>query len=59
MLDHHVRGVTANTRVIAVNVPNQQGLIHNWRAYRVNVKELEKLTSPSGKAEGRRQRALV
>jgi len=44
MLDHPGSRVTANTRVIAVNVPNQQGLIHNWRAYRVNVKTLEKMT---------------
>jgi len=36
--------VTANTRVIAINVPNQQGLNHSGRAYRVNVKELEKMT---------------
>ncbi|MBW4591296.1 DNA/RNA non-specific endonuclease [Aetokthonos hydrillicola Thurmond2011] len=36
--------VTANTRVIAVNVPNQQGINYDWRAYRVSVKELEGLT---------------
>ncbi|MDR9900529.1 DNA/RNA non-specific endonuclease [Aetokthonos hydrillicola Thurmond2011] len=36
--------VTGNTRVIAVNVPNQQGINYDWRAYRVGVKTLEGLT---------------
>jgi endonuclease G len=36
--------VTANTRVIAMNVPNQQGINYDWRAYRVSVKTLEGLT---------------
>ncbi|MBO3461220.1 DNA/RNA non-specific endonuclease [Aetokthonos hydrillicola Thurmond2011] len=44
VLDYPGAAVTANTRVIAVNVPNQQGINYDWRAYRVSVKELEKLT---------------
>ena len=44
VLDRPGSGVTANTRVIAVNVPNQQGINYDWRAYRVSVKTLEGLT---------------
>ncbi len=44
VLDRLGSGVTANTRVIAVNVPNQQGINYDWKAYRVNVKTLEGLT---------------
>lgn len=44
VLDRPGTGVTANTRVIAVNVPNQQGINYDWRAYRVSVKTLEGLT---------------
>ena len=39
-----ISSVTENTRVIAINVPNQQGINHDWRAYRVSVKRLEGLT---------------
>ena len=44
VLDRLGGSVTANTRVIAVNVPNQQGINYDWRAYRVSVKTLEGLT---------------
>lgn len=44
VLDRPGSGVTANTRVIAVNVPSQQGINPDWRAYRVSVKTLEGLT---------------
>ena len=36
--------VTTNTRVIAVNVPNQQGINYDWRLYRVSLQTLEGLT---------------
>ena len=40
-----VAGVTANTRTIAVIVPNKQGVRDDpWRQYRTSVKEVEKLT---------------
>ncbi|MBR8833263.1 MAG: DNA/RNA non-specific endonuclease [Stigonema ocellatum SAG 48.90 = DSM 106950] len=39
-----ISGVTANTRVIAVNVPNQQGINPDWKAYRVSVDRLEEMT---------------
>lgn len=40
-----VKGVTANTRVIAVNIPNQLGIKTNsYKDYLTTVKELEKLT---------------
>ncbi len=39
-----ISSVTENTRVIAINVPNQQGINHDWRAYRVSVKTLSGLT---------------
>jgi endonuclease G len=41
VLDHKSASVT---RVIAVNVPNQQGINYDWRAYRVSLKTLEGLT---------------
>ncbi len=38
-------GVTANTRVIAVNIPNTQGVrTADWRSFRVSVDSLESLT---------------
>ncbi|MBD1835404.1 DNA/RNA non-specific endonuclease [Cyanobacteria bacterium FACHB-472] len=37
-------GITSNTRIIAVNVPNQDALDNDWRNYRVSVDQLEKLT---------------
>lgn len=39
-----LNGVTKNTRVIAVNIPNEQEINNDWRAYKVSVLELEKLT---------------
>jgi len=39
-----VSGVTQNTRAIAVNIPNQQGINSDWRTYTVSVKTLEGLT---------------
>ncbi|MDM9580149.1 DNA/RNA non-specific endonuclease [Nostoc sp. GT001] len=42
--DSGLESITANTRVIAVNIPNQEELNNDWRAYKVSVDELEKLT---------------
>ncbi|PAX59783.1 DNA/RNA non-specific endonuclease [Brunnivagina elsteri] len=39
-----VSSVTENTRIIAVNIPNEQGISPDWRTYQVSVNELEKLT---------------
>jgi len=39
-----LNGITANTRVIAVNIPNQEELNNDWRAYKVSVDQLENLT---------------
>lgn len=40
-----VSGVTTSTRVIAVNIPNAQGVRYaDWRNYRVSVDSLESLT---------------
>jgi endonuclease G len=37
--------LTANTRIIAVIMPNQQGIKEqNWREFRVSVREVEQLT---------------
>lgn len=40
-----VKDITKSTRVIAVNIPNQQGINPNWRTYKVSVDKLEQLTS--------------
>jgi endonuclease G, mitochondrial len=37
-------GVSTNTRVIAVNLPNQQKINPDWKTYKVSVSQLEKLT---------------
>jgi endonuclease G len=37
-------GVTTNTRVIGVNIPNKQGINPNWKAYRLSVDQLEDMT---------------
>ena len=39
-----IGGVSANTRVIAVDVPNQQGINPDWKAYRISVDLLEEMT---------------
>ena len=39
-----LNGITASTRVIAVNIPNQEELNNDWRAYKVSVDQLENLT---------------
>ncbi len=39
-----VVGVTEKTRVIAVNIPNEQGIEADWKTYRVSVDKLQKLT---------------
>ena len=39
-----ISGVTANTRVIAVDIPNQQGINPDWKAYRISVDLLEEMT---------------
>lgn len=43
-LDASLSDITAATRIIAVNIPNRQGINRDWRTYRVSVDELEKLT---------------
>lgn len=41
-----IPGVTASTRIIAVEMPNEQGIRDkDWRNYRVSVDQLEKKTS--------------
>lgn len=44
--DNDVDRISKNTRVIAVNMPNSQsiGLNTPWRNFRVNVKQIERLT---------------
>ncbi len=44
VLDRPGDNVTENTRVIAVNVPNQQEINYDWKAYRVSVQTLSELT---------------
>jgi endonuclease G len=39
-----ISGVTTNTRTIAVNIPNKQGINPDWRAYRLTIDELEDIT---------------
>ena len=39
-----LKGITANTRVIAVNIPNDEQLDNNWRVFRTSVDNIEKLT---------------
>ena len=39
-----LNGVTKNTRVIAVNIPNDYIINNDWKAYKVSVDELERLT---------------
>lgn len=39
-----LNGVTKNTRVIAVNILNDSQINNDWKAYKVSVDELEKLT---------------
>ncbi len=39
-----INGITAKTRAIAVNIPNQQGIDPDWRKYRVSVDKIEELT---------------
>ncbi|MEY3332907.1 MAG: hypothetical protein RLZZ176_1207 [Cyanobacteriota bacterium] len=39
-----LKGVTANTRVIAVNIPNDEQLDNNWKVFRTSVDTLEELT---------------
>ncbi|XHR82450.1 MAG: DNA/RNA non-specific endonuclease [Gloeotrichia echinulata GP01] len=43
-LNSRLKGITANTRVIAVNVPNEEVVDNDWRNYTVSVDELEELT---------------
>jgi endonuclease G, mitochondrial len=44
--DLGIAGVNANTRVIAVDMPNQQGIKEeNWRKFRVSVDEIEAKTN--------------
>lgn len=39
-----INGITAKTRAIAVNIPNQQGIDPDWRKYRVSIDKIEELT---------------
>lgn len=36
--------ITQNTRVIAVNIPNRQGIAESWLSFRTSVDQLETLT---------------
>ncbi len=40
-----IKSVTTNTRTIAVNIPNKQGINPNWKAYRLSVDQLEDMTN--------------
>lgn len=42
--DNDLTRVTANTRVIAVNTPNVNTTVGDWRQYRVTVRDIEKIT---------------
>ncbi|MBD1838902.1 DNA/RNA non-specific endonuclease [Coleofasciculus sp. FACHB-501] len=39
-----ISDITANTRLIGVNIPNQDAIDNDWRRYRVSVDVIEKLT---------------
>ncbi len=39
-----INRVTTSTRVIAINVPNNQGISTNWRSFRTSVNAIEALT---------------
>jgi endonuclease G len=39
-----VSGVTSRTRVIAISVPNEDGISTDWRSYRVSVDKIERDT---------------
>lgn len=39
-----VSNITKDTRVIAVNVPNREGISFDWKTYKVSVDDLEELT---------------
>jgi endonuclease G, mitochondrial len=40
-----LKGITANTRTIAIEMPNDQGIrAKNWKSFRVSVKQVEKDT---------------
>jgi endonuclease G len=40
-----LQDVNTNTRVIAVNIPNDEQLDNNWRLFRTSVDKLEELTA--------------
>ena len=40
-----LKDVNVNTRVIAVNIPNDEQLDNNWRLFRTSVDKLEELTA--------------
>lgn len=42
--DNDVARVTANTRVIAVDMPNDQNILSDWKAYRTTVDDIEAKT---------------
>jgi endonuclease G len=42
--DNDVTRVTSSTRVIAVDMPNDNALNPNWGVYRTSVDEIEKVT---------------
>ena len=40
-----IKGISNNTRIIAVNIPNNQGIKNkNWQSFRVSVDQLQKAT---------------
>ena len=45
MGQNDVQRINENTRIIAVNIPNQNSVgVDSWKKYRVSVDELEALT---------------
>ena len=42
--DGDLSRVSANTRVIAINTPNVNTTLSDWRQYRVTVRDIEKVT---------------
>ena len=43
--DGDIDGIDGNTRIIAVDIPNKQGVRQDdWRDYRVNVRSIEAAT---------------
>jgi endonuclease G, mitochondrial len=39
-----IKDITSNTRILAVNIPNEEGINFDWKTYKVSVDKLEELT---------------